>query len=504
MVLEAMTEEGYLTSAEEQALLAVPMDPAAPGPDGPFIAPPPKVSTLGENVKGSDWGSEYFAEYVRQWLVKEFPSDVVYGGGLKVYTTLDLNMQKAAYDAVTQTLNRPGDPSAAVVSIDDAGRVRAMVGGTDFANSKVNLATGKAGGGSGRQPGSTFKMFALAEAVREGYSIQSVLPAPSRLEITDPKCLNGEPAWKVRGGPGGAASLVSATKNSINTVYAQLMVRLGPEKVLQMARDMGVAEPGLEPFCALVLGGGQVSVLDMAAGYSTLANNGVAKSPIVVTRVEFPDGRVKTYEPDTKPVLTPEQAGRVTYALRQVVNGGTGSDANIGRPAAGKTGTTQQNVDGWFVGYTPKLTTAVWMGYPDESKPMDNVHGIKVQGGTFPARIWRAYMQVATANTPADDFPELEKDVLVAGETLDPNYGRTSVIIGSSSGGTGGTTQTTRPRQTTGTTVPRSTTPGSTTPGTTAPPRTTVPPTTAPATTAPPRTTVPPTTRPPAGAGTGG
>jgi penicillin-binding protein 1A len=291
---------------------------------------------------------------------------------------------------------------------------------------------------------------------------------------------------------------VSATKNSINTTYAELMVRMGPDKVLQMARDMGVAEPGLEPFCALVLGGGQVSVLDMAAGYSTLANNGIAKSPIVVTRVEFPDGRVKVYEPETKQVLTPEQAGRVTYALRQVVNGGTGSDANFGRPAAGKTGTTQSNVDGWFVGYTPKLTTAVWMGYPDESKPMDNVHGIRVQGGTFPARIWRAFMQVATANSPADEFPELEKDVLIAGETLDPNYGRTSVVVGSGSSG-GGTTQTTRPRQTTGTTVPRSTAPATTAPATTAP--ATTAPSTAPPSTAP-RPTTPPVA-PPAGAGAG-
>ncbi len=206
-------------------------------------------------------------------------------------------------------------------------------------------------------------------------------------------------------------------------------------------------------------------------------------------------------------MLTPEQAGRVTYALRQVVNGGTGADASFGRPAAGKTGTTQSNVDGWFVGYTPKLTTAVWMGYPDESKPMDNVHGIKVQGGTFPARIWRAFMQTATANTPAEEFPELEKDVLIAGETLDPNYGRTSVIIGggSSGGGTGGSAPPRPPaRQTTGatTTVPRSTTPARPRrPPTTAPPTTTPPPTTAPPP-PPPPTTTPPTTRP-AAAGTG-
>ncbi|QXC59849.1 transglycosylase domain-containing protein [Aquihabitans sp. G128] len=493
VVLQAMTEEGYVTKKEQKLYLAVPMDPndAAVQPADRFIKPPPVASTLGEEVKGSQYGSEYFAEYVRQWLVKEFGSDDVYGGGLKVYTTLDLNMQKAAYDAVTTTLNRPGDPAASIVAVDDQGQVKAMMGGTDFKNSKVNLATGKAGGGSGRQPGSTFKMFALAEAVREGYSVESVLPSPPKIEITDPTCLNGEDKWSVRGGPGGASSLVTATKNSINTVYAQLMLRLGPQKVLQMAHDMGVTAD-LKPYCSLVLGGGEVSVLDMAAGYSTLANNGVSKSPIVVTRVEFPDGRVVRYAPDTKEVLTPDQAGRVTYALQQVVAGGTGADANFGHAAAGKTGTTQSNVDGWFVGYTPKLTAAVWMGYPNESKPMNDVHGIKVQGGTFPARMWKTFMETVTANTDTGVFPDVAD--LSVGAVLDPAQGKTSVVAGGSS--YNGTTTSTVPRST----VPRSTVPQTTTPRSTVPqtttPRSTVPQTTAPATTTPATTT-------PGGTGTG-
>ena len=484
VVLNAMHEERYLTDKELKLFLAVPMDPldTTVAPADRFIEPPPKASTLGEQVKGKEWGSEYFAEYVRQWLVKEFGSDDVYGGGLKVYTTLDLGMQKAAYDAVTTTLDRDGDPSGSIVAIDDLGQVKAMMGGTDFENNKVNLATGKAGGGSGRQPGSTFKMFALAEAVRAGYSVQSVLPSPSKIEITDPKCLNGEEKWKVRGGPGGASSLVTATKNSINTVYAQLMLRLGPDKVLATARDMGVTAD-LEPYCSLVLGGGEVSVLDMAAGYSTLANNGMAKAPIVVTRVEFPDGTIKNYQPTPKQVLTPDQSGLVTYALQQVVAGGTGAEANFGRPAAGKTGTTQGNVDGWFVGYTPKLTAAVWMGYPKSSKPMNDVHGIKVQGGTFPAKIWKAFMTAATANFDSGAFPEVAD--LAAGQTLDLNYGKTSVVAGGSS--YNGTTTSTVPRST----VPPSTVPRSTVPQTTVPQSTSPPPTTAPVTTVPASTTAP-------------
>jgi penicillin-binding protein 1A len=486
LVLKAMTEEGYLTAAEQKALLARPLDPEDPSvaPADRFVKPPPKVSTLGEAVKGEEWGSRYFAEEVRQWLVEEFGPGPVLGGGLKVYTTLDLGMQKAAYEAVTTTLDRDGDPSAAIVALDDQGQVKAMMGGTDFDNDKFNLATD----GAGRQPGSTFKTFALAEAVREGYSMQSVLSSPSSATFDDPRCTNGGEDWKVRGGPGGSSSLVSATKGSINTVFAELMVRLGPDKVKEMALDMGVASlAASDPVCALVLGSGDATVIDMAAGYSTLANRGVAKSPIMVTRVEAADGKVYDYTAEGREVLTTDQADRVTYALQQVIDGGTGEAADIGRPAAGKTGTTQSNADAWFVGYTPALTAAVWMGYPEGSIPMDDVHGIEVQGGTFPAEMWQKFMTAATANTEAADFVELDRDQLAVGETLDRRYGTSRLVVGGSA--QNGVPSTTVPRST----VPQSTTPRSTAPRSTEPEtetsesetsQTTVPSSTAPETTA--------------------
>jgi penicillin-binding protein 1A len=480
VVLDRMVVEGYVTPKEEKLLLAVPMNPmdqTVPEAER-FVRQRPKASILGEKVKGSEWGSEYFAEYVRRWMVDQFGRDAVLTGGLKVYTTLDLDMQKDAYDAVTSTLNQPGDPAGSLVALDDQGQIKAMMGGTDFANNQVNLATGKAGGGSGRQPGSTFKMFVLADAVKKGYSIRSVLPSPSKIDIPLDKCPNGSKAWNVRGGPGGSMSLLSATKNSTNTVYAQLMERMTPPDVVTMANDMGVSAK-LDPLCSLVLGGGVVSVMDMAAGYSTLANRGVAKSPIGVTRVEFPNGVVKTYTPESKQALTDIQAARVTYALEQVIDGGTGKSAAIGRPAAGKTGTTQNNNDAWFVGYTPKLTAAVWMGYPDELKPMDNVHGIKVQGGTFPAEIWRKFMQSATADFDTGDFQEFDPELIGEGETLDPNLGTSGAIASGES--SGGTTQSTTPKTTPQTTQPQATVPQTTAPATTAPP-TTAPPTTAPPT----------------------
>ncbi|HWJ63061.1 MAG TPA: penicillin-binding transpeptidase domain-containing protein, partial [Acidimicrobiales bacterium] len=280
-----------------------------------------------------------------------------------------------------------------------------------------------------------------------------------------------------------------ATKNSTNTVYAQLMLKMTPPDVVTMANDMGVSAE-LDPVCALVLGGGEVSVMDMAAGYSTLANQGVSKSPIAVTRVEFPNGAVKTYTPESKQALTDIQAARVTYALQQVIDGGTGKAAAIGRPAAGKTGTTQNNNDAWFVGYTPKLTAAVWMGYVDKLQPMDDVHGLKVQGGNLPAEIWRKFMTAATADFDTGDFKEFDPELIGAGETLDPNLGTSGVIASGETSG-GGTTQSTQPR----TTQPQTTQPQSTVPQTTAP-ATTAPPTTAPPTTTP---TTPATTAPAVG-----
>jgi len=344
---------------------------------------------------------DYFIEYVRSQLAERYGSETVFGGGLRVYTTLDLGMQSKALQAVRETLDQPGDPASSIVAIDDRGQVRAMVGGTDFATNKVNLAVGAEGGGSGRQPGSTFKPFALAEAMRQGFSVESLIASPSTASFP-------EYSWTPSGGCcGGVTTLTEATARSANTSYAEMMVELGPESVIDMAHDLGVGAEFPEPVPSIVLGSGEVSVLDMAAGYSTFANQGTRIDARVVTRVEDAQGNlIEEFPAKRTPVLDVDQASRVTHALQQVIDHGTGEEADFGRPAAGKTGTTQNNADAWFVGYTPTLTAAVWMGYPEGNRPMTDVRGGEVAGGGLPAQMWRRFMELATEGTEVVEFPE--------------------------------------------------------------------------------------------------
>jgi penicillin-binding protein 1A len=458
VVLAAMLRDHYITSA--QSAEASKLDPLA------LVKRPPSISNLGD-VQGSEYGTKYFVAYVRRWLIQHFGEDAVYSGGLKVYTTIDRGMQQAAYNAVTSTLDEPTDPAAALVAVDDQGQVKAMMGGTDFDHQQVNLAVGREGGGSGRQPGSTFKAFALAEAVKQGYSIESRFSAPSTITLNSPLCGG---AYKVRGGSGGAnINLIQATAHSVNTVYTQLALKLGPQSFIDLAKQMGVREQragDLRATCSSVLGTGSVSVLDMAGAYSTFADNGVHKSPIVVTRVERPDGTVIPFAPTQTQVLSSQQSALVTYCLQQVVKSGTGVDANFGVPAAGKTGTTQNNHDGWFVGFTPKMTAAVWMGYPGfNGQPigaMNDVHGIEVEGGTFPARIWHKFMQAVSANQDVGQFPDVPD--LNVGNIINPDLGAgeattvpRSTVPHSSTTTTvqaGSTTSTSKPAGTTSTTKP--------------------------------------------------
>jgi penicillin-binding protein 1A len=342
-------------------------------------------------------GTQYFADYVRQQLLTRYPEATVYGGGLRVKTTLDLRMQAQAYDAVYGLLNRPDDPAGALVSVDANGEVKAMVGGRDFNASKVNLALGSAGGGSGRQPGSTFKAFVLAELVRQGYSVTSTLPAPDT--IVFPKGNQGKdyPIVNFEGEHfDQPISVVDATKQSVNTVYAQLIKTVGPQRVADLAKKMGVTAP-LSPDISLTLGTSEVSVLDMASSYSTFANRGEHVAPVTILEVKTADGHVlERARFDRTRVVPQRTADVVNYCLQQVVLGGTGTGASIGRPVAGKTGTTEDYGDAWFVGYTPRLTTAVWMGFPEgRTHAMTNVRGRKVQGGSFPATIFKRFMSVA-------------------------------------------------------------------------------------------------------------
>jgi penicillin-binding protein 1A len=403
-VLAAMRQEGYATAEEAAAVEAIAWDD--------LVTARRDRTGLGP-VAGSEIGTKYFVEAVRRQVAAEYGEDTLYGGGLRIYTTIDFEMQAAAWEAIETTLDEPTDPSAALVAVDEFGQVKAMVGGRDFDGDQVNLAMGQAAGGSGRQAGSAFKPIVLAEAIRQGISLNSKFQAPG--EMTFPNANAGED-WRVRNYGGteqGVLDLVDATRVSSNTAYAQLMLEVGPETVVNLAGRLGVRAE-LPAVNSLVLGTGEVSPLDMATSFSTFANRGIRNDAVLVSKIEQvdEDGDVrvlKQHRPTGERVLTEEEADLVTYCLRQVVQGGTGSSASFGKPAAGKTGTTQDNKDAWFVGYTPKLTAAVWMGYPTvdengELPVMDDVHGIEVTGGSFPAEIWRKFMRDATDGIDTGSF----------------------------------------------------------------------------------------------------
>jgi len=354
-------------------------------------------------------GTQYFVDYVRRVLINRFGKAAVDAGGLRVRTTLDMKLQSEAYDAVYNYLY-PSEPAGALVSVDGNGDVRAMVGGRDFSQSQVNLATGRSGGGSGRQPGSTFKPFLLAETVHEGWSLDSAFTAPA--QITLPKANNGVD-YVVKNYEGESfpnrINLVEATADSVNTVYAQLEERIGLDPFISMAHQLGVTSP-LHANPSLVLGTDNVSVLEMAGAFSTFADEGVHIAPHVITEVTTADGRVLWDDaPPRVRVLNKSEVTQVDYALRQVVEHGTGTGAQVkGHQLAGKTGTTENYNDAWFIGYTPTMTTAVWMGYPgSESRQMLDVKGQKVSGGTLPATIFQRFMTNALGSSDTGTFPQL-------------------------------------------------------------------------------------------------
>ncbi len=482
-VLTAMAEEGYIGAAERTALEATPI--------GTGVVEPRDRTGLGP-VKGSDMGTKYFVEAVRRQVAERYGEDTLYGGGLRIYTTIDFDMQRAAWDAVTSTLDQAGDPEAALVAVDDRGHVKAMVGGRDFDTDEQNLALGKTAfgldwGGTGRGAGSAFKPFVLAEAIRQGISLDSRFNAPGRM--TFPGVPGAEPGkdWEV-GNYGGTAQgvldIVDATRVSSNTAYAQLMIEVGPQSVVNLVERLGV-QAELPVVESLVLGSGDVSPLDMAVGYSTFANRGVHNDPVMVTKIEQvdEDGDVDVLDQDAPSgdrVLTEEEADLVTHCLQQVVQGGTGTAADIGRPAAGKTGTTQNNKDAWFVGYTPTLTAAVWMGYAhplpdgtvpamDASSSVSRGHGLRgVTGGSLPAEIWQRFMRAATEGTDPGSFADPPRDF--PGRILNEELAQTTTTPSTSSTTTSSSTSSTSSSTSTSSTTSSTSTTTSTTTTTTVPP----------------------------------
>ena len=347
-----------------------------------------------------------FFEFARRELVHRFGRWRAMHGGLRVTTTLDPRLQSAAAGAIRTWLGRPGEPAAAVVAIDpSSGAIKAMaVNAPGHQGLEFNLASQ-----SRRQAGSTFKTFALTAAMEAGIPLSSVWHGPSALTVTDRRCENGTAPWVVHNFADeaeGTMSLLQATAFSVNTIFAQVVLKVGPQQVVDAARRMGVQSP-LVPVCSITLGPEGVSPLDMADAFATLAARGVHHRPDALQAVSGPHGTMLARLGTAGDrALSPSVADRVTYALSGVIRAGTGTAANIGRPAAGKTGTAESFKDAWFCGFVPQLATCVWVGYPRAEIPLLNLDGFgQVVGGSIPARIWHDFMSTAVAGLPVEPLP---------------------------------------------------------------------------------------------------
>ena len=358
----------------------------------------------------------YFFSYVRDQLVAKYGVARVRSGGLKVYTTVDPRFQRAAQRSIREILYERGDPAAAVISINPRnGEIRAMTAVTP-GNSKnqFNLLSQ-----ARRQSGSTFKTFVLAAAVEQGINPATVsyLSAPFFYRPTpDGDCDSGAGGWwcpeTYDHTYTGWTSIEQATLRSDNTVYAQLTLDVTPAAVARMARKLGVRsrlDVNGSYVPAIGLGAMEVSPLDMASAHATLAAGGIYSEPTAIRKVILPEGEDKRAgwgKPKRRRVISDGVAYEVTRILEQNVQYGTGTGAAFGHEAAGKTGTTEEHSDAWFCGYTPRLATTVWVGYPKGKIPMDNVHGISVAGGTFPADIWRLFMSSAIGQLDSISFSQ--------------------------------------------------------------------------------------------------
>jgi len=408
-VLRKMAEQGFISEARARAAIAEPI-----------------------NLKASGYfrrkRESYFFDYVTDELIKEYGVRTVRSGGLTIKTTIDLDLQRKARDAIAKSLSFPGAPSSAIVTIDPAnGYIRAMASSAKYESSKFNLAAD-----AKRQPGSAFKIMALVAAVRAGVNPAATSYPSGRITMMHPKwgpidvnCYGGRCS-------GGSKNLISGTLSSDNTVYIRLALDIGPDKVKKAARDLGIRSD-LQGLPAETLGGLKrcCSPLEMADAYATIGSGGWRNKPKAITEVRHPDGSVDDLsEPQRHRAFEPAAMYEVTKILVQNIKGGTGRRASIGCPAGGKTGTTDENRNAWFVGFTPKLATSVWVGFPEANIPMPNLfNGGPVDGGTFPAQIWGDYMKAARRgycgdfakpDKPFKTVPLKRKDSGRNGRPVDP------------------------------------------------------------------------------------
>jgi penicillin-binding protein 1A len=349
-------------------------------------------------------GSDFF-RYVTGELDRRFGARRAGTGGLQIETTLAPRLQRAASQAIGAHLRTTGDPAAALVAIDpQTGAIRAMTSLVPGEKQPVfNLATQ-----SHRQAGSAFKTFTLTAALEDGISLNSVWSGPPTFTIPDPRCLNANGPWQVHNYADEAAGtmpLVQAIAHSVNTIFAQVVVKVGPDRVAQVAHRMGITSP-LQPVCTITLGSQAVTPLEMADAFATLADRGVRHAPFALAKVERPGGVLLRRTSGRAREAVPQGvADEATWALQHVVTEGTGTAAAIGRPVAGKTGTGEEFQDAWFCGYVPQLAACAWVGYPQGEIPMENVEGFPgVFGGSLPALIWHDFMAAAVAHRPVENF----------------------------------------------------------------------------------------------------
>jgi penicillin-binding protein 1A len=440
----------------------------------------------------------YFFSYVIDELDRQYGTNTVRQGGLKVYTTIDPRLQRLANKAIRDILPYQTDPAAAVVSVEPGtGAIRAMTAVVRSAGNQFNLVAQSA-----RQAGSTFKTFVLASAIEQGFDPDSTYytSAPFTCSI-GPWC---QTPWQVHtydNSYRGSMSITRGTLASDNAIYAQLTLDVGPRYVWQMAHRLGVHLSPDKPVASIGLGSLAVSPLDMAAAYATFAAMGTYAKPMAITKVILPGGQEDKDsgwgKPQTKKAISRAVAWKVTDVLRQNALYGTGAGSGDGiHINAGKTGTTENHADAWFDGYTRQLSTVVWMGYPKGEIPMLSVHGQTVAGATFPVPIWHAYMSAALWHRKVLGF-ELPDKYPTYHSITRGNYGSLGYVYTPTTSTTTTTVATTTqqapaPPVSTKTPAPTPKTKHTTT---TAPPPPPPPPTT---TSAPPPTT---TTEPPPGPG---
>jgi penicillin-binding protein 1A len=404
-VLLQMLEQGYITRSVYQQSISQAL------PAEQDIQVPTE-----QTIEGIDAG--YFTSWVQQQIIERYGAPRAFDGGLKIKTTLDIDLQHAAEHAVDTYLESPEGPTASLVAIENStGEVRAMVGGRDYSTTPFNLATN-----GQRQPGSAFKAFDLAAALEDGISPDSTWTSKVK-EFIVPGT-HGEEKFVVHNDEDnytGSNTLTGATAFSDNSIYAEVGLKVGTKRIARLAHRMGITTP-LSTNPAMTIGGLTVGVtpIDMAHAYETLAHGGRRVSgtlaehgqPVAIQEVDagshvLPDGNHKDVNHvRSKAVLPQSIAETETSMLETVVQYGTGKAAAIGQFAAGKTGTTSNYGDAWFVGWDSKYTVAVWVGYPDKLIPMTtSFNGGPVLGGTFPALIWHDFMTAALGidKTRAED-----------------------------------------------------------------------------------------------------